>query len=703
MCPQARDPAEPGVPERIGPFKVLRRLGAGAMGVVYLVEDTAVPRPLALKVVASDAGGGEAQARFWREARALAKVHHRSVVRVHRFGQVHEGQYLLEEYVEGELLAARLRRGPLEPREAAALVRELAEAVAAIHAAGVLHRDIKPANVIVQEDGIPVLLDFGVARDLDAESLTRSGTAIGTPGYMAPEQVRGSKGLDARVDVYGLGALLFELLVGERPFKGSLVAVLQAVLHEEPPSARARRPAVPDDLDAICRTAMAKEPGARYATPAALAAELERFLSAARPRAAWAARARRWASRLALAAGALAALLLAVQAARALRGPAAGLAEHEAPSFARLDAPEPDGRGALRIGGVAAGSGEWLEVRAGDRPPLRVRPGEPFELRLVPEAHERQLALEVADAAGRASRPARLAIPRPWPEWFERLPPEQRPPLPLPARVTFGEAAGDYRATGDGSLLRWVPPGELVLGPPDDSLIQFMARFWEGARRLRVRVTRGVFLGKHEVTQAQFAAFCRATGRARPQRVIQLSSTPDAFGKMVHDLATRPFVIPEDHPVIEVSWEDAAAYCAWAGARLPTEAEWELAARGLDGRTYPWGNEPPPGRCNRWGVEDGFEYTAPVGSFPSGVSPAGCLDMAGNVNEWVADPYGPYPETSETLIDPQGPPLRADGERLVRGGNWTSDYDDQLGAFMRFAVPPGPDYSIGFRVCVDAE
>src|SRR5690606_3532500 len=112
----------------------------------------------------------------------------------------------------------------------------------------------------------------------------------------------------------------------------------------------------------------------------------------------------------------------------------------------------------------------------------------------------------------------------------------------------------------------------------DDSLIQFTARFWEGARRLRVRVTRGVFLGKHEVTQAQFAAFCWATGRVRPSRRIQLHSTPDAFGKMVHDLATRPFVVPEDHPVVEVSWEDAAAYCAWAGARLPTEAEWELAA-----------------------------------------------------------------------------------------------------------------------------
>jgi hypothetical protein len=281
-------------PTKIGPFQVVRELGQGGAGVVYEVVDPLTGRALALKLLHDEGADPHALERFQREAELLARVHHRSVVRVHKTGRLREGTYLLEELVPGETLKAVCARGPVEPRRAAAVVRELADALVAVHAAGVLHRDLKPGNVLLQEDGIPVLLDFGVARDTTAERLTRTGVVIGSPVYMSPEQADGvrSTELDGRVDVYGLGTILYELLTGQAPFAGESLQVLRQIIKVDPPWPASLRRDVPAALDAVVRKAMSKVPADRYPDAAALRDDLDRFLAEGRT-AARAPRARR--------------------------------------------------------------------------------------------------------------------------------------------------------------------------------------------------------------------------------------------------------------------------------------------------------------------------------------------------------------------------------------------------------------------------
>jgi len=238
-----------------------------------------IPRSVAVKQIVALHARDEVMARFRREAEVLAKVRHPCVVRVHELGRSPKGPYIVEELVEGETLHD-LCAGGLEPRRAARLLRGLCGAVEAIHAAGILHRDLKPANVVVRRDGTPVLLDFGLARDADADTLTATGEVLGTPAYMPPEQVLGEADPTAAVDVYGLGALLYEMLVDRPPYEAKTsIEVMNRVLDEDPPSPAAARSGVPDALDAICLKAMAKEAADRYPTAAALRSDLDRFLT----------------------------------------------------------------------------------------------------------------------------------------------------------------------------------------------------------------------------------------------------------------------------------------------------------------------------------------------------------------------------------------------------------------------------------------
>ncbi len=268
----------------IGPFEVLRELGRGGMGVVYEARDPRTPgRRLALKLILG-AADAQALARFGREAELLARVSHPNVVRVVTLGRAPQGPYLVTELVEGEPLTAAARA--LTSTQAGTIVRELCDAVEALHAQGIVHRDLKPDNVIVRPDGAPVLLDFGVARGAGAESLTQSGVVVGTAHYMAPEQAEG-KGVvevDGRADVYGLGAVLFHLLAGRRPFdeRGGGLALVRAVLDLDPRWPSQDRADVPRALEAICRRAMRKAPGERYASAAAMGEDLDRFLSGGR-------------------------------------------------------------------------------------------------------------------------------------------------------------------------------------------------------------------------------------------------------------------------------------------------------------------------------------------------------------------------------------------------------------------------------------
>jgi tetratricopeptide (TPR) repeat protein len=267
---------------RIGDYEVEGELARGNMGVVYRARDPGLDRPVAVKLMRSSLSADSAlRARFEREAQALARVEHPNVLRVHAFGD-HQGHgYLVTELVDGESLEARLRReGPLPVEAAVGLALELGKALSAAHAKGLLHRDIKPDNVLLPADGGPTrLTDFGLARDLEAShsGLTKTGLALGTPGYWPPEQATGRlEAVGPASDVYGLGATLYAMLLGRPPISARTAPEILAQLRERPASLRGDREEVPPDLDAVVLSCLEPDPADRYPSIEELVADLER-------------------------------------------------------------------------------------------------------------------------------------------------------------------------------------------------------------------------------------------------------------------------------------------------------------------------------------------------------------------------------------------------------------------------------------------
>jgi serine/threonine-protein kinase len=267
-------------PLQVPGYQVEAVLGRGGMGVVYKARQHALGRSVALKMLLLGPVAGSAElGRFRRETMALACLRHANIVQVYDAGDVEGRPYFAMEFVEGGSLAQKLAGTPQPARQAAALLATLAEAVQVAHQGGILHRDLKPANILLTADGTPKIADFGLARRLDGGAgLTQSGVPMGTPSYMAPEQARGQTTIGPAVDVYALGAILYELLTGRPPFQGETAAatIHQVVNHDPVPPSRLNFK-IPRDLETICLKCLQKAPPHRYASARALADDLRRF------------------------------------------------------------------------------------------------------------------------------------------------------------------------------------------------------------------------------------------------------------------------------------------------------------------------------------------------------------------------------------------------------------------------------------------
>ncbi|MHC5056628.1 MAG: protein kinase domain-containing protein [Planctomycetota bacterium] len=273
-------PRRPSVRD-FGRYEILEEVSRGAMGIVYRARERRLGRVVALKVLLAGEHASEEQVgRFIREARAVARLRHPNIVPIHDVGEFEGLHYFTMDYIDGEPLSHLIARGEVDIRTSLDITEAVADAVECAHQAGVIHRDIKPSNIMIDSGGRPQITDFGLAKPVDSDThYTRSGTTIGTPAYMPPEQARGDiSAITSRSDVYSIGAVLYELVTGVTPFDGpNMLDIILDVIHDDPARPRRMNPRVHSDIETIILKAMEKDPERRYWCAAALRDDIRRF------------------------------------------------------------------------------------------------------------------------------------------------------------------------------------------------------------------------------------------------------------------------------------------------------------------------------------------------------------------------------------------------------------------------------------------
>jgi predicted Ser/Thr protein kinase len=274
--------------QKIGKYTILSQIGKGGMGVVYKAFDPTIGRTLAIKTIRFDECGPqmareEAQARFLREARSIGSLSHPNIVTIYEVGEDQGTSFIAMEYVEGNSLEDLLKNGKkFSQNEAIRLTIQLADALGHAHRRDIVHRDVKPGNILIDQEGRPRLVDFGIAR-ISASTITQANAIMGTPYYMSPEQITGKR-VDSRADIFSVGAILYELLTSEKAFLGDQIStIIYKIVNEEPLPLRSYVKDIPVGLDAIVRKALAKDPDARYQTCGDLIGDLTDYLRGAAP------------------------------------------------------------------------------------------------------------------------------------------------------------------------------------------------------------------------------------------------------------------------------------------------------------------------------------------------------------------------------------------------------------------------------------
>ncbi|WP_420630477.1 protein kinase domain-containing protein [Candidatus Leptofilum sp.] len=721
---------DPLIGQQLDEYELISLLGRGGMASVYRGRDVRLKRDVAIKVIdAVHRADEDYRARFEREAQAIAQLEHPHIVRLYRYGEVSGLFYMAMQYIPGQDLRSylddlRAREAWLPALEAARLVRELCGALDYAHSKGIIHRDVKPSNIMLDEDGRSYLTDFGLAWLAGSDT---QGEIFGSPHYLAPEQAMSSASVVPQSDLYAVGVILYQMFTGQRPFEGAEpLEIALKQMSDAPPDPQELRPELSPALSAVILKALAKEPENRFANGNLLATAVEQAiqqldqtdfklpltqLAAAPP----------VPTPVAPPPPTVAGPPLS-SAPRTLPPPPAAVAMGQA-QHTVTPTPKPEkvqtnnGRSCLFvllffiiILGVAIGGG-WFFIwegrtlgdltylaQNGRFPPTATVTNTPSPADTPTlEPIETETAVPIEPTATFSTR---TPLPSPTPTGTETPTPQPTAtatptslPTPTPLVILTREA--------DGMPQVLIPATTFLMGARGEDELA------EADERSRHEVTLDAFaIDLYEVSVAQYAAFLNTLGDyvAACNNFTCLSTRFETTRSYLTDNAVEYVSLDGfgDYPINNVSWHGANAYCQWVGGRLPTEAEWELAATGGDGRIYPWGDDLENDDGVITAVFAGtFNNLQPVNSLPEGVSPYGLHHMAGNVWEWVADGYDPIYYDRSPSENPTGADVGITGEYVLRGGGYDSSAEE-IRTTNR-ASERAPEFrqipSVGFR-CV---
>lgn len=623
----------------LGSYKIIDELGHGGMANVYRAMQPSIGREVAIKVLPTNFLQDRTFLdRFSREVQIIARLQHPHILPVYDFGEQDGLPYIVMAYIRGGTLTERIHGAgsamPLD--EVSRHISQIAEGLDFAHKKGIVHRDFKPSNVLLDEAGNCYLSDFGIAKVTEASAhLTGSGI-IGTPTYMAPEMAD-QAGVSHLIDIYALGVTLYQMVTGQPPYCGDTpMGVLLAHATKPIPNALAARPDLPEAVQHVIERAMAKDPGRRYQTAGELAGALRAAISN---------------------------IPYEQSTLKASEAQPVTLVEPthiepkpqvstSTPDVAVDKLPGDSHRSIVSVawfGGAVIGLGLLCGLL--------------IALLWALNGGLSAIGLFPTNAPALTNTPALTHTPVP-----------TELPTP-PASVSHNSDWAPIIQKFDDVEMVLVPPGCFMMGSTDE---QIDAATEQCNRDLDGGCDRNWFTKEGPQHQICF------------DQPFWLARTEVTIGYYYGSQEARPGA---DRPIDKISWLEATDFCESRGERLPTEAEWEYAARGPDSLIYPWGNEFVPENVSYY--DNAKSTTQAVGNRPGGVSWVGALDLLGNVSEWTSTHYDFYPYDAKDGREQSGSFL------VTRGGSWL-DWSYDIRAASR--ADWSPDYKntdLGFRCARD--